>query len=66
MTDTELQLLREQLWATARDRAPPAEEIGRWVHSLDTEGGPDHWFQASLYLELQTELLRRRSISESR
>lgn len=66
MTDPEFKLLREQLWATARDRAPPVDEVCDWVQSLDTEGGPDHWFKASLYLEVQAELLRRHGIPDSR
>ena len=59
MTDAELERLREQLRDTARYSAPPDEEASNWVRVLDTAGGPDRWYDTSLYHAERAEILRR-------
>ena len=65
MTDAEFKRLRIQLRDTARNSAPPDEEAGNWVRTLDTAGGPDRWYDATLYYTEQAELLRRRGVTEN-
>ena len=59
MTDAELKRLRTQLRNTARYCAPPDEEASNWVRALDTDGGPDCWYDAGMYHAVQVEILRR-------
>jgi hypothetical protein len=65
MTDAEFECLRKRLRDTARDYAPLHEEAGDWVRTLDTDGGPDRWYDATLYYAEQRELLRRRGITKN-
>jgi hypothetical protein len=59
MTDAELKRLRTQLRNTARYSAPPDEAASNWVRALDTDGGPDCWYDAGVYHAIQVEILRR-------
>ena len=65
MTDLEFESLRALLKATVRDSAPPDEEAGSWVRALDTAGGPDRWYKATLYFAVEAETCRRFGIPKS-